>query len=502
MKIDQTDTRVRLAVAEIVRFKEEFEFIRNDSTIETDLSSFWLRKTKKPVLAVLVVQKPGQGPKLYRGTNMEVSMPTGSLCAERNVIGSALADDLTLRRQDLKVIAVYSVGSLEDQTKRSRDRLMEDDGMGSGMGTRRGSCGSEGFISHASSSVDLSGADTLSIPSSANQKHSRISSSGTDRLSSPYVHSKHISAESLENSPVTQPSRSSSSILKCHSDGHLDHGINNYNNLTSQIVQPASKRVRKSSADGVSLGEHINKAPSTSASSSSSSFQGGMSSSNYMHSAVNGDNIDPHYSDLSTTQKSTEIEALSSLEDTVPPLHLPSDKILPADVRRWVTAGKRSYSVDSGTFEHDDVDLEVPHTETGGYGDHGSLIHQDTAQNQGTFRPNSIHPMAGMRVLEGSSGIEEDRLIRTVNMLTRSPVGKKRDIMSIPIVRPQGDPVGPGPGPRTESKSSSNKVKSEIQSASDAADGASAIQSTTPGASLRSIFYTIVLYPWHDCIVC
>jgi hypothetical protein len=110
--IDQTDPSVRLAVAEMIRFKEEFEFIRNDPSIETDLASFWLRKTKKPVLAVLLVQKPGQKPKLYRGTNMEVSMPTGSLCAERNVIGSALADDLTLRRQDLKVIAVYSVGGI------------------------------------------------------------------------------------------------------------------------------------------------------------------------------------------------------------------------------------------------------------------------------------------------------------------------------------------------------------------------------------------------------
>ncbi len=35
-------------------------------------------------------------------------MPTGSLCAERNVIGSALADDVTLTRKDLKIIAVYS----------------------------------------------------------------------------------------------------------------------------------------------------------------------------------------------------------------------------------------------------------------------------------------------------------------------------------------------------------------------------------------------------------
>lgn len=40
-------------------------------------------------------------------------MPTGSLCAERNVIGSALADDMTLKRQDLKYIAVYSARALD-----------------------------------------------------------------------------------------------------------------------------------------------------------------------------------------------------------------------------------------------------------------------------------------------------------------------------------------------------------------------------------------------------
>lgn len=39
-------------------------------------------------------------------------MPTGSLCAERNVIGSALADNLGLRRKDLRAIAVYSAGML------------------------------------------------------------------------------------------------------------------------------------------------------------------------------------------------------------------------------------------------------------------------------------------------------------------------------------------------------------------------------------------------------
>ena len=36
-------------------------------------------------------------------------MPTGSLCAERNVIGSALADDLALRRRDIRCVAVLSM---------------------------------------------------------------------------------------------------------------------------------------------------------------------------------------------------------------------------------------------------------------------------------------------------------------------------------------------------------------------------------------------------------
>jgi A distinct subfamily of CDD/CDA-like deaminases len=484
VKIDQTDTRVRLAVAEIIRFKEEFEFIRNDSTIETDLSSFWLRKTKKPVLAVLVVQKPGQGPKLYRGTNMEVSMPTGSLCAERNVIGSALADDLTLRRQDLKVIAVYSVGSLEE-TKQSRDRLMEEDGMGSGMGTRRGSSGSEGFISHASSSIDLFGADTVSNPNSANQKQSRLSSGGTDRLPSPYIHLKHVSTESLGDSPVTQTT--GSLITKSLSDGHLSREIDGNSNVASQIVQPASKRQRKNSVDGVSVGIHINKtssastSASTSASASASSLQGGMSSSWEGNSHSFSSN--PHYSDPSTgtTQRSTDREALSTQED-MPPLQEPSDKTLPADVRRWVTAGKRSYSVDSGTFERGDVDIEATHTEAGSE-DRGPLILQEVPK--GLHRPNSIPQIAGMRALEGGSSIEEDRLIRTVSMLARSPSGKKRDIMSIPIVRPQGDQKTEGPGPRTESKSGSNKVKDEVQIASDVEKGLSATLTSTPGASRK-----------------
>jgi len=37
---------------------------------------------------------------------------SGSLCAERNVIGSALSQDITLKRRDLKMIAVYSVNTV------------------------------------------------------------------------------------------------------------------------------------------------------------------------------------------------------------------------------------------------------------------------------------------------------------------------------------------------------------------------------------------------------
>lgn len=67
----------------IFRFKASFDEVKNMSDKSHDLGTFWLRKTKKPVLAVLLVRRNDGSLKLYRGTNMEVSMPTGSLCAER-----------------------------------------------------------------------------------------------------------------------------------------------------------------------------------------------------------------------------------------------------------------------------------------------------------------------------------------------------------------------------------------------------------------------------------
>jgi cytidine deaminase len=41
--------------------------------------------------------------------NLEVSMPTGTLCAERNAIGNALAADQTLCRRHLQAVAVLSL---------------------------------------------------------------------------------------------------------------------------------------------------------------------------------------------------------------------------------------------------------------------------------------------------------------------------------------------------------------------------------------------------------
>jgi cytidine deaminase len=56
-----------------------------------------------------MVQKEGEAPRFYRGINAEVSLPTGSLCSERNAIGQALALDMGLQRKDLKMIAVLSL---------------------------------------------------------------------------------------------------------------------------------------------------------------------------------------------------------------------------------------------------------------------------------------------------------------------------------------------------------------------------------------------------------
>jgi hypothetical protein len=110
MEVSKTSEKVQSVVEEILKFKRDF--LSSETSRDgrmTDLRTFWLRKTQKPVLAVLLVETPDGKTQLFRGTNMEVSMPTGSLCAERCVIGSALANTPGLRREDLRMVAVLAV---------------------------------------------------------------------------------------------------------------------------------------------------------------------------------------------------------------------------------------------------------------------------------------------------------------------------------------------------------------------------------------------------------
>ena len=112
----------RLVVEEMRQYRKEFEAVRDGATAKVDgvdaqpnggneLATFWLRKSRKAVLAVLLTRKPEEDarPVFYRGMNLEVSMPTGTLCAERNAIGNAIAHDQSLRREDIRAVAVLSV---------------------------------------------------------------------------------------------------------------------------------------------------------------------------------------------------------------------------------------------------------------------------------------------------------------------------------------------------------------------------------------------------------
>lgn len=62
---DVTDPLILKVIDEMNAFRKEFMFEATNKN--NDLLGFWLRKTKKPVLAVLLVQKDGQEAKLYRG---------------------------------------------------------------------------------------------------------------------------------------------------------------------------------------------------------------------------------------------------------------------------------------------------------------------------------------------------------------------------------------------------------------------------------------------------
>ncbi|GMI38799.1 hypothetical protein TeGR_g8421, partial [Tetraparma gracilis] len=105
----ELDPMLAQVTEEMNKFRDEFARVAGLGDGGSDLRQFWLRKSRKPVLAVLLARGADGKPRLFRGTNLEVSMPTGSLCAERNVIGTALASNVGMRRGDLMCVAVLAV---------------------------------------------------------------------------------------------------------------------------------------------------------------------------------------------------------------------------------------------------------------------------------------------------------------------------------------------------------------------------------------------------------
>ena len=110
---DIHDESVELCRSEMAAWREDFLAVRRvdgeGSPLEDDdLYGFWFRKGHKAVLAIVVHDGP-DGLVAHRGVNLEVSLPTGTLCAERNAIGSAFASHPGLRRAEFRAIAVMSV---------------------------------------------------------------------------------------------------------------------------------------------------------------------------------------------------------------------------------------------------------------------------------------------------------------------------------------------------------------------------------------------------------
>ena len=113
--VDIHDEAILSTINELRAWKKDFQQKAVDDAM-SEMSRFWLRKTRQPVLAVLAVQKPeDERPTYYRGVNVEVSMPTGSLCAERNAIGAAIAADPSLRREHFKMVAVLFMAELDEK---------------------------------------------------------------------------------------------------------------------------------------------------------------------------------------------------------------------------------------------------------------------------------------------------------------------------------------------------------------------------------------------------
>ncbi|CAE7467105.1 pkd2 [Symbiodinium natans] len=91
-----TEPDVAFAVVELKEFLTEWQ--------EADTDNFWQRKSHKVVLAVVVCARDDGSLVAMRGMNTEVSLPSGSLCAERAGIARAATE--LFRADAIKAIAV------------------------------------------------------------------------------------------------------------------------------------------------------------------------------------------------------------------------------------------------------------------------------------------------------------------------------------------------------------------------------------------------------------
>lgn len=107
------DLTLQFAIHEMVKWRAYFtEHRPKRAHLKHDNEEYvyWFRKGKKEVLAVVVTEDETTGElSAHRGVNLEVSLPTGTLCAERNAIGSALAKFPNIERKNVKAVAVLSL---------------------------------------------------------------------------------------------------------------------------------------------------------------------------------------------------------------------------------------------------------------------------------------------------------------------------------------------------------------------------------------------------------
>jgi len=106
-------TRVRhlqqIAKADPVRQLTEALRVYMHTVRETKLDAFWHRKSNRVVLAMLYVLLPSGEAHFVHGINTEVSLPTGSICAERAAITRARTQMVNIHRGHMKGIAVIDV---------------------------------------------------------------------------------------------------------------------------------------------------------------------------------------------------------------------------------------------------------------------------------------------------------------------------------------------------------------------------------------------------------